>query len=323
MNVLGIETSCDETAAGVVGADGVRSDVIHSQSVHVEYGGVVPELASRAHAENIVPVVRAALERAGIERPDAVVATAGPGLIGAVLVGLCFGKSLATGWGVPFVGVNHLEGHLLAPLLDDPAPEFPFLALLISGGHTVLYVAEGVGRYRALGGTVDDAVGEAFDKVARMLGLPYPGGPHVDRLAATGDPRAIDFPRPKVNRFDLSLSGLKTAVRYHLDKHPASPPADVAASFQAAVCDVLVDRVKNAVRETRIDRVAIGGGAAANAGIRMAFAATGLQMYIPPRARCTDNAAMIASCGRLRLLAGFPPTPLDESARARWAPGAP
>ena len=182
MNVLGIETSCDETAAAVVNGAGVLSDVIHSQGVHARYLGVVPELASRAHADKVVVTVRAALEEAGIARPDAVAATAGPGLLGAVLVGFCMGKALAAGWGVPFIAVNHLEAHLLAPLLEDPAPAFPFLSLVVSGGHSTLYLAQDVGKYEIIGQTIDDAAGEAYDKVARMLGLGYPGGPPVDAL---------------------------------------------------------------------------------------------------------------------------------------------
>ncbi|MFN7147745.1 MAG: tRNA (adenosine(37)-N6)-threonylcarbamoyltransferase complex transferase subunit TsaD, partial [Myxococcota bacterium] len=303
MNVLGVESSCDETAAAVVGPAGVLSDVVHGQEIHAAYGGVVPEIASRAHAEQIVPVVRAALERAGIERPDAVAATAGPGLVGAVLVGLSFGKAAALGWGVPFVPVNHLEGHLLSPLLDDPAPAFPFLALVVSGGHTTLYLAEGVGRYRTLAETVDDAVGEAYDKVARMLGLGYPGGPLVDRLALDGDATAIPLPRPRVGNLDMSFSGLKTAVRGWLEKHPDTKPADLAASFQEAVADVLVDRVKRAAHTTGVDRIAIGGGVAANSRVRARIAGSGLHAFLPPKSRCTDNGAMIANVGRLRLLA--------------------
>ncbi len=319
MIVLGIESSCDETAAAVVGPEGVRADVVHGQAVHAAYGGVVPEIASRAHAEQIVPVVRAAMEQAGIERPDAVAATAGPGLVGAVLVGLSFGRAAALGWGVPFIPVNHLEGHLLAPLLDDPAPSFPFLALVVSGGHTTLYLAESVGRYRTLAETVDDAVGEAFDKVARMLGLGYPGGPLVDRLARDGNPSAVPLPRPRVGDLDMSFSGLKTAVRGWLEKHPDTPPADLAASFQEAVADVLVDRVTRASRLTGVERVAIGGGAAANSRVRARIAASGLEAYLPPLARCTDNGAMIANVGRLRLLAGLPTGP--TSARPRWQVG--
>jgi N6-L-threonylcarbamoyladenine synthase len=325
VNVLGIESSCDETAAAVVGPDGVRSDVVFSQAVHAAYGGVVPEIASRAHAEQIVPVVRAALDRAGIARPDAVAATAGPGLIGAVLVGLCFGKAAAAAWGVPFIGVNHLEGHLLAPLLDDPAPAFPFLALVVSGGHTTIYLAESVGAYTTIGETVDDAVGEAYDKVARMLGLGYPGGPLVDALAAEGDATRCALPRPRVGgseSLDMSFAGLKTAVRTFLARNPEARAADVAAGFQAAVCDVLVDRAQRAAARSGVRRVAIGGGVAANSGLRAAFAASGLEAFIPPRSRCTDNAAMIANVGRLRLLTGQRDG-LDMTARPRWPVGAP
>ncbi|MEN9784946.1 MAG: hypothetical protein RLZZ299_210 [Pseudomonadota bacterium] len=331
MNVLALETSCDDTAAAVVGAGAqgrcaVLSDVVWTQDVHARFGGVVPELASRAHAAQVAPVVRAALAQAGIARPDAVVATAGPGLIGAVLVGLSFAKAAAAGWGVPFLGVHHLEGHLLAPLLDDPAPDFPFLALVVSGGHTTLYLAESPGAYRTLAETVDDAVGEAFDKVARMLGLGYPGGPRVDALAATGDAAAIPFPRGRAptgaGPLDMSFAGLKTAVRTHLERHPDARPADVAASFQEAACDVLLDRVRRAAAETGVRRVALGGGAAANARLRARAAAEpGLQVFLPPRARCTDNAAMIGLVGRLRLLRGERGG-LDTTARPRWAVGA-
>jgi N6-L-threonylcarbamoyladenine synthase len=330
--VLGIESSCDDTAAAVVDGSGVRSDVVWSQDLHARWGGVVPEIASRAHAEQIVAVARAALGEAGVARPDAVVATSGPGLVGAVLVGLSFAKGLAAGWGVPFLGVNHLEGHLLAPMLEPRAPAFPFLGLVVSGGHTTLYLARGLGDYLTLAETVDDAVGEAFDKVARMLGLGYPGGPRVDALArdavaARGDGvrRAVPLPRPRppegAGPLDMSFSGLKTAVRQVVERGGADP-GDVAASFQQAVCDVLLDRVGRAVRETGVRRVALGGGAAANSAIRDAFVASGLDVYLPPRARCTDNAAMIAHVGRLRLLAGVPGEGLATTARPRWAVGA-
>jgi N6-L-threonylcarbamoyladenine synthase len=318
MLVLGIESSCDDTACGVVGPAGVLSDVVHSQAIHARYGGVVPEVASRAHAEKIVVTARAALERAGIERPDAVAATAGPGLVGAVLVGLCFGKGLAAGWGLPFVGVNHLEGHLLSPLLEPTAPEFPFLALVVSGGHTTLYAAKGVGDYAVVAETVDDAAGEAFDKVARLLGLGYPGGPAIEALAKDGDRRAVALPRPRAPRpLDMSFSGLKTAVRGAID---TARPEDVAASFQEAVCDVLCDRLVRAVAATGIDRVALAGGVAANERLRERVQALGLAVTLPPRARCTDNGAMIAAAGRLRLLRGGP-SPFDVTARARWTPG--
>ena len=341
MNVLGIESSCDETAAAVVGAEGVRSDVIWSQKVHVAYGGVVPELASRAHAEQIVPVVRAALDQAGITRPDAVAATAGPGLIGAVLVGWCFARAAAIGWGVPLVPVNHLEGHLLSALLDPDPPAFPFLALVVSGGHTTVYLAEAPGRYRTLAETVDDAVGEAYDKVARMLDLGYPGGPKVDALARGGDPAAIPFPRPRVGArgLDMSFSGLKTAVQSWLERHPDARAEDVAASFQEAVCDVLVDRCRRAADAEGVDRLAVGGGVAANSRLRTRLAESGLQVHLPPRGRCTDNASMIANVGRIHLLArrtaldpsapapAGPPQPdayaLAFSARPRWPVGAP
>lgn len=335
MLVLGIESSCDDTAAAVVGPVGVRSDVVHSQDVHARYGGVVPELAGRAHADKVVATARAALDVAGIERPDAVAATAGPGLMGAVLVGLCFGKALAAGWGVPFVGVNHLEAHLLAPLLEDPAPAWPFLSLVVSGGHTTLYVAHALGEYEVVGQTIDDAAGEAYDKVARMMGLGYPGGPIVDRLAATGDPAAVAFPRPspgakaRVSRrrlqiprspLDMSFSGLKTAVRNHLERPDRASDVDVCASFQAAVVDVLSDRIRGAAERTGVTRVAIGGGVAANSALRQRVTELGLDAFIPPRHRCTDNGAMIAHAGRLALLAGRR-DPLSTSARAAWPPG--
>ncbi len=305
MNVLGIETSCDETAAAVVGPGGVLADIVHTQTEHARFGGVVPELASRAHVERLVGITRQALSAAGLARPDAVAATAGPGLIGAVLVGFSFAKAMAAAWGVPFIGVNHLEGHLLAPMLDDPAPAFPFLALVVSGGHSALYLARGVGDYQTLGETVDDAAGEAYDKVARLLGLGYPGGPIVDRLAASGDPRAVAFPRPAPGGLDLSFSGLKTAVRSHVLSPARASDADICASFQAAVVDVLIERVRKAAALHGVNRVALAGGVAANSALRLVITQQpGLEAFVPPRHRCTDNAAMIAHAGRLRLLAG-------------------
>jgi len=332
MIVLGIETSCDETAASVVGPDGVLSDIVHTQEVHQEYGGVVPELAGRAHADKVVTTVQAALSRAGIERPDAVAATAGPGLIGAVLVGLCFGKSLAAGWRVPFIGVNHLEGHLLSAMLEPDGPAFPFLSLVVSGGHTSLYLARSLGEYDVLGETVDDAAGEAFDKVARMLDLGYPGGPAVDRLARTGDPHAVKLPRPQpkmrppktpsghqgTRALDMSFSGLKTAVRAQLGQ---ASSADLCASFQQAVVDVLTNRVRRAAAETGVHSVTMAGGVAANSQLREAMMAMELDVSLPPKNRCTDNAAMIAHAGRLRLVAGERHG-LDRVARAQWTPGA-
>ncbi len=336
MIVLGIETSCDETAASVVGPDGVMSDVVHTQEVHVAYGGVVPELAGRAHADKIVTTVQAALQRAGVDTPDAVVATQGPGLIGAVLVGLCFGKASAAGWGVPFVGINHLEGHLLSATIEPDGPQFPFLSLVVSGGHTTLYLARAVGDYEVLAETVDDAAGEAYDKVARMLGLGYPGGPKVDALAQSGDPTAVALPRPQpkprpprtpagrqgIRALDMSFSGLKTAVRSALQADPSITPQDMAASFQAAVVDVLTNRIMRAADQTGVERLAIAGGVAANSALRAAVMDLGLDCTLPPKNRCTDNAAMIAHAGRLRLLAGQR-DPLSVAARAQWTPGTP
>ncbi|MFT5682681.1 MAG: N6-L-threonylcarbamoyladenine synthase [Myxococcota bacterium] len=333
MFVLGIETSCDETAASVIGPDGVCSDVVYTQEIHQKFGGVVPELAGRAHAEKVVTTTRAALARAGITRPDGVAATAGPGLMGAVLVGLCFGKAAAVGWGVPFIGVNHLEGHLLSPLLEDPAPQFPFLALVVSGGHTSLYLARGLADYEVLGKTVDDAAGEAFDKVARMMGLGYPGGPIIDALAAQGRPDAISFPRTSITpgsltrgsprirtALDMSFSGLKTAVRTYMQRTDGWSGPDVAASFQAAVVDVLCARVMAASKATGIKQLAMAGGVAANSRLREAMRALPLEVFMPPKSRCTDNGAMIANVGRLRLLAGQSDD-LGLTARSSWTPG--
>ncbi len=317
MMVLGIETSCDETAAGVVGPDGVVTDVTYTQEIHARFGGVVPEWASRAHAERIAPTVREALDEAGLERPDAVAATAGPGLIGAVLVGFAFAKAAALAWDVPFVGVNHLEGHLLSPTLDNPALETPFLALVVSGGHTTLYRADAIGHYRTVAQTVDDAAGEAFDKVARMLRLGYPGGPLIDRLAKDGDPKAVRLPRPKATALNMSFSGLKTAVRSTLERQPDLAPADLAASFQEAVCDVLADRVMRAARQEGIGRVAVSGGVAANSRLRERLMALPLDVHIPPFRFCTDNGAMIAHAGRQRLLLGERHG-LDLRARSVW-----
>lgn len=316
--MLGIETSCDETAAAIVGPTGIESDVVHTQEIHARFGGVVPELASRAHIEKLGVVVRAAVEQAGGARPDAVAATAGPGLIGAVLVGLSWGKALAAGWEVPFIGVHHLEGHLLSALLEPDPPVFPFLGLVVSGGHTTLYLAHELGRYQVLAETVDDAAGEAFDKSARLLGLGYPGGPHIDRMASQGDPRAIAFPRPAPGGLDWSFSGLKTAVRTHVLSENRSSDVDVCASFQAAVIDCLLDRVQRAVEQTGVARVALCGGVAANRELReRAASLPGVSVFLPARSRCTDNAAMIAGAGRLHLLRGGRDG-LDCVARPSW-----
>jgi N6-L-threonylcarbamoyladenine synthase len=304
--VLGIETSCDETAAAVV-AEGheVRSSVVSSQiDLHAEFGGVVPELASRAHIELLTPVVADALGEAGVEGPsiEVVAATMGPGLIGSLLVGVSAAKALSLVWGVPFVGVNHLEAHLYAALLEEPDLELPMLVLLVSGGHTLLVLMEGHGRHRVLGSTVDDAAGEAFDKVARFLGLGYPGGPVIDRLARQGDRAAIAFPRAMLDQgLDFSFSGLKTAVVNHVRKHPDVAAEDVAASFQEAVVDVLVAKARRAADEVGARSMALGGGVAANSRLRDVFLAAaaedGRPAQVPSMAMCTDNAAMVAACG--------------------------
>ena len=330
--VLGIETSCDETSAAVVlGGTEVLSNVVSSQiDLHARFGGVVPEIASRAHLDLIVPVVDRAIAEAGIDasRIDAVAATVGPGLIGALLVGVTAGKSLAQAWNVPFVGVNHHEAHLHAAFLEDDSLRFPLVVLLVSGGHTMLIEMAERGRYRLLGKTIDDAAGEAFDKVARFLGLGYPGGPAIDRLATTGDPEAIAFPRAMMTRegtndgFDFSFSGLKTAVVNHAREHPAAEVADIVASFQAAVVDVLVTKARRAAAAVGAKGLVLAGGVAANsllrAEIERVCADDGLHAFVPSMALCTDNAAMIAATGWHRLRADGP-TSLDVGATPNLA----
>ncbi len=319
--VLGIETSCDETAASVVmgGSDVLSSIVSTSIEQHIPFGGVVPEIASRAHVELLTPVIALAIEESGVAdtRIDAVAATVGPGLIGALLVGVATAKALALVWDVPFVGVNHLEAHLYAGLLEDPSLELPLVVLLVSGGHTMLVEMRGYGEYRLLGETIDDAAGEAFDKVARYLGLGYPGGPAIDREAQYGDPEAISFPRAIPDSPDFSFSGLKTAVMNHVRKHPDVVTADVAASFQMAVVDTLVAKARRAAREVGAKGLALGGGVAANSLLRerwlMACDEDGIRAFVPSRAMCTDNAAMIAAAGWHRLRSDGP-TPLDAGA---------
>jgi N6-L-threonylcarbamoyladenine synthase len=320
--VLGIETSCDETAAALVlGGYDIASSVVSSQiDLHAAFGGVVPEIASRAHLDLLNPVIARAIVEAGVDerRIDAVACTVGPGLIGALLVGVSAAKALALAWDVPFVGVNHLEAHLYAALLEDPSTELPIVVLLVSGGHTMLVEMTAPGEYRLLGQTIDDAAGEAFDKVARFLGLGYPGGPEIEKVARRGDPAAIAFPRAmRDDGLDFSFSGLKTAVLYHVRKHADADVADVAASFQEAVVDVLVHKARRAAAEVGARGIALGGGVAANGRLREAMldacAADGLHGYVPSPAMCTDNAAMIAAAGwhRLRLDG---PSPLDAGA---------
>jgi N6-L-threonylcarbamoyladenine synthase len=315
--VLGIESSCDETAAAVV-ADGRRivSSVVASQdALHAPYGGIVPELASRRHLEVIVPTVRQALAEAGVGAPalDGIAVTRGPGLVGSLLVGCSVAKSLAWASGRPLVGVNHLEGHIFAASLTDDPPSHPFLALVVSGGHTALYHARRPLDYALVGETRDDAAGEAFDKVAKLLGLGFPGGPVVERVARDGDPRGVSLPRAHMTdgSRDFSFSGIKTAVALHVKRRgplSAAHVADVAASFQSAVCRMLVEQTVAAAVDLGVSRVILTGGVAANGALRAALAAAaeghGVRVHVPPPRLCTDNAAMIAAAGTARLLAG-------------------
>lgn len=323
--MLAIETSCDETAAAVV-EDGrlVLSSVVSSQTdIHAVFGGVVPEIASRAHLELLVPIVDRAMAQAGAKPSDlgAVAATIGPGLAGSLLVGTSAAKAYAWSWGLPFVGVNHMEGHLHAAFLEDPALNLPMVVLLVSGGHTMLICmqqgASGNIEYRLLGQTIDDAAGEAFDKVARFLGLGYPGGPAVQRTAEEGSATAVHFPRGLAGQgYDFSFSGLKTAVVRYMRANPGTPLPDVAASFQEAVVDVLVAKTRKAAAEVGAKAICIGGGVAANSSLRERVKQVcdedGLGVFIPSRAMCTDNAAMIGATAWYRLRVDGP-TPLDAA----------
>jgi N6-L-threonylcarbamoyladenine synthase len=338
MRVLGIETTCDETAAAIVGlkpngAGEILADEVFSQiSEHAAYGGVVPEIAARAHIDHLDGLIESALKKSGMALADldGVAAAAGPGLIGGVMVGLTMGKGLALASGKPFIAVNHLEAHALTARLTDGL-DFPYLLLLVSGGHTQLIGVLGVGEYRRLGTTVDDAMGEAFDKVAKMLRLPYPGGPHVEKAAEHGDPQRFEFPRPMLRRPnpDFSLSGLKTAVRLEVERHKTLRSGDIAdlcASFQAAIVDVVIDRVRVALRLFRGQSgpptaLVVAGGVAANGAIRSALkrfsVESGLRLVLPPLNLCTDNGAMIAWAGLERLRLGMTNT-MDFAPRPRW-----
>lgn len=313
--ILALETSCDETAASVVmGGNDVLSSIVSSQiEIHARFGGVVPEVASRAHMEALIPVMQSAITEAGIlpSRIDAVAATAGPGLIGALLVGVSAAKSLALVWDKPFIGVNHLEAHLYAGLLDDPTLQFPLVVLLVSGGHTMIIEMRGHGDYTVLGRTIDDAAGEAYDKVARYLDLGYPGGPVIDRIAAQGNAEAIDFPRAmEHDGLNVSFSGLKTSVINYVKKNPDVANVDVAASFQAAVVDVLCTKTIRAAQQIGAKGIVLGGGVSANSLLRAQMsergAAAGFKVALPSWAMCTDNAAMIAAAAWHRLGADGP-----------------
>jgi N6-L-threonylcarbamoyladenine synthase len=326
MNVLGIETSCDETGVALFNMEkGLLADALHSQvDLHAVYGGVVPEIASRDHIRCLLPLIEQVLAAAQIERPDAIAYTAGPGLVGALMVGSGMANGLGLAWDCPVIPVHHMEGHLLAPMLEDEAPQYPFLALLVSGGHTMLITVRGLGEYDLLGTTLDDAVGEAFDKSAKLLGLGYPGGPALAALAEKGDETAFSLPRPMLHRsgFDFSFSGLKTAVMLVVRKAGDQgvldeQRANIAASFQRAAIDTLVGRALQAAKSERLERIVIAGGVGANKLLRqeMGDRFTG-DVYYPRMEFCTDNGAMIAVAGALRLAdaqaAG------EVRAQARW-----
>src|SRR5680860_72984 len=318
--ILAIESSCDDTAAAVLLNDKLLSNVVATQDIHQKYGGVVPELASRAHQQNIVPVIHQAISQANIDKKDitAIAFTRGPGLMGSLLVGTSFAKSLAMGLNVPLIEVNHMQAHILAHFIDEKKyskPEFPFLALTISGGHTQIVKVTDYFEMEVLGQAIDDAVGEAFDKSAKILGMPYPGGPLIDKYAQSGNPKAFKFTKPKVAGLDFSFSGLKTAVLYFIQKQVKENPKfieenrdDICASIQYTIVEILMDKLKIAVKQTGINQIAIGGGVSANSGIRKALKEAekkyGWKTYVPKFEYTTDNAAMIGIVGYYKYLKG-------------------
>jgi N6-L-threonylcarbamoyladenine synthase len=333
--ILGIESSCDDTAAAVINNGKILSNVVATQEIHKQYGGVVPELASRAHQQNIVPVVHQALHMANIDKNQlsAIAFTRGPGLMGSLLVGTSFSKSLALGLGIPLIDVDHMQAHILAHFIKvdgEQSPSFPFLALTISGGHTQIVKVTDYFEMEVIGQTIDDAVGEAFDKSAKILGLPYPGGPLIDKYAQVGNPKAFKFPKPKVGPMDFSFSGLKTSVLYFVEKETLKNPNfisenihDICASIQFTIVDYLMDKLKNAVKKTGIKEIAIGGGVSANSGIRKALKEAegkyGWKTHVPKFEFCTDNAAMIAIVGELKYREGtFAETNVVASARMKF-----
>jgi len=316
--ILAIESSCDDTSAAILCNDKVLSNVVANQDIHTKYGGVVPELASRAHQQNIVPVVHQALHQANIDKKQlkAIAFTQGPGLMGSLLVGTSFAKGLAQGLQIPLLAINHMQAHILAHFIDDDSqekPEFPFLAMTISGGHTQIVQVNSYFDMTVIGETIDDAIGEAFDKSAKILGLPYPGGPLIDKNAVLGNPKAFQFPRPKVANLNFSFSGLKTAVLYFIQKNVAENPDfikenmnDICASLQYTIIGIVIDKLKKATKSTGINRIAIGGGVSANSGIRKALKEGeqkfGWKTYVPKFEYTTDNAAMIGIVGYLKYL---------------------
>ena len=336
ITILAIESSCDETAASVIVDGQILSNFIANQTVHEKYGGVVPELASRAHMENIVPVVDAALKKAFPEltrneqlaQLNAIAFTQAPGLIGSLLVGAQFAKSMALALNIPLIAVHHMQAHVLANLIDDPKPNYPFLCLTVSGGHTQIVKCNSASEMHILGETIDDAAGEAFDKISKLLGLPYPGGPVLDKLAQLGNPKAFVFAKPQVPNLDFSFSGLKTSVLYFLQKQ--SPEFiqenlnDLCASVQFTIIEILLKKLKKAMQETGIKEVCIAGGVSANSGLRKAMEQLGKDthsaIFLPKFEYCTDNAAMIAITAHFKYIAGsFEPLTTSASARSSWA----
>lgn len=345
VTILAIESSCDETSASVCRDGKILSNIIANQTVHEKYGGVVPELASRAHLQNIVPVVDTALRNAGCELAsiDAIAFTQAPGLIGSLLVGAQFAKSLALSLAKPLIAVHHMQAHVLANLIADEKPAFPFLCLTVSGGHTQIVLCESAIRMKVIGETIDDAAGEAFDKTAKLLGLPYPGGPLIDKYAAQGDPKRFQFPEPQIPGLNFSFSGLKTSILYFLknagtsnvfkEEFTASEEtrkkfigdnlADICASIQARIISILINKLKKAARENHINQICIAGGVSANSGLRKALKETGEKMgwetFIPAFEYCTDNAAMIAITAHYKFLEkDFAALSITPSARAEW-----
>ncbi|WP_212003753.1 tRNA (adenosine(37)-N6)-threonylcarbamoyltransferase complex transferase subunit TsaD [Chitinophaga sp. HK235] len=332
VKILAIESSCDDTGAAVLVDGKILSNHIANQKVHEQYGGVIPELASRAHQENIVPVVDIALRTAGVkaEELSAIAFTQSPGLIGSLLVGSCFAKSMAMALDIPLIGVHHMQAHVLANFIDDPKPSFPFLCLTVSGGHTQIVLCESPLKMRVIGETLDDAAGEAFDKSAKILGLPYPGGPLIDKYAKTGDPNRFKFPEPRIPELNFSFSGLKTAILYFLQENLQKDPdfisknlPDICASIQGRIISILLNKVLKATKETGVRDVAIAGGVSANSGLRAALQEYGekynWRTFIPKFEYCTDNAGMIGITAYYKYLAGeFSPLDAVPTARAAF-----
>lgn len=330
--ILGIESSCDETSASICIDGNIASNIIASQSIHTEYGGVVPELASRAHMQNIVPVVTKAINDAGITVSDldAISYTQAPGLIGALLVGGGFAKSMAMSLNIPLIAVHHMQAHVISNLIEDPKPTFPFLCLTVSGGHTQIVLCKESLTMEILGETIDDAAGEAFDKAAKMLGLPYPGGPLIDKYAAEGNPKRFKFSEPQIEELNFSFSGVKTSILYFLQKQVKEDPDfikknlnDICASIQHCICNILLNKLKKASIQTGINSICLAGGVSANKGLRSAIVEMGNQynwkIHIPSTVYCTDNAAMIALTGYLKFKQGlFTSLSASASARSSW-----